>query len=407
MWATGETDDGLRVIAVRIPGARALGVSLAIEGGFASERAGEAGRAHLVEHLLHHGACGPDGRSVDLRVRRAGGVTSAQSYPFHTEYSLLVPLEDAQTAGEWTALARARLDPLRVTDVDVERESALVRREVAERRARSPLAGFPWSTALATLGDSHELAHDGLADLTGLDGVTPAVLAAFHDARRSPTQSAIGLAADADPDVLLSLAGATPRPLPQPRPALAGVTTTSRSVHLARTRLTDAVAADVRRVAIPDDASRFRGLLMLATGVASATTERRWQSGLFGPLLGADPGLVVTTHGASSSSLRAPSSRTLAQERREAVADARARALRSIDEYLTSTGAASALAARDALSGLDVLRSRDAVRHVTPDEVCDLIDHVEALTAGRLVWHPESPAGAVGARGSQLTEEAA
>ena len=64
--------NGLVVLVDELPGAKSVGLSVLHRAGAAADPPGQAGRAHLVEHLMFQGA-GPDGKSVVDTLTSLGG----------------------------------------------------------------------------------------------------------------------------------------------------------------------------------------------------------------------------------------------------------------------------------------------------------------------------------------------
>lgn len=129
---------------------------------------------------------------------------------------------------------------------------------------------------------------------------------------------------------------------------------------------------------------------MIATRILSATSGSAWRSGLFGELLGADAGLVLATQvgAAEEAVFRLPTPISGARARREAFDPARRGAGRAVDEYLSGTGTASALVARDALAGFDVAADRADIAEADVAEVTALCEHILQAPSGRVVWEP-------------------
>ncbi|MEI3867518.1 insulinase family protein [Microbacterium sp. CCNWLW134] len=381
--AQGVLADGTRVAALRVPGARALGVSVAVAGGFADDSAAGAGRAHLVEHLRHHHAVDASSQFIDAAVLSAGGLSNAQTYPFHTEYSFLVPADDRRSVLDWIGRARGRLEPWRATPADLAREIDLVRREVAERAARSPLAGFPWCTALSGIAGG-DRPQDALSDLAGLDDVS---LADLDGGRVDPRSAAIGIAGDVDPATILADLDASPSVTAAPFHPLSSPT--PREISLRRIGLGAPARSDIRLIDLTQPGVS-RGLLMIATRILSATSGSAWRSGLFGELLGPDAALVLATQiGATDDGVfRLPTPLSGARAHHAAFEPARRGAARAIDEYLSGTGTASALVARDVLAGFDVVADRSAVADAAEHDVIDLCAHILQEPSGRVVWEP-------------------
>lgn len=83
--------DGLEVVVHPIPGATRASVRLVVRAGGASDPAGRAGLAHLVEHLALGRSHDEDGRALFDDARQAGAELNAHTTPDLTKFELDAP----------------------------------------------------------------------------------------------------------------------------------------------------------------------------------------------------------------------------------------------------------------------------------------------------------------------------
>lgn len=378
----GQVDD-VAVVIARQPGGRTVAATAVRSIGTAAEQPGEVGFAHLAEHLVHQYARTADDELVEGLHSRVGGVSNAQTYPFHTEFTFVVPAGSVDDIGSWFGCARARLTFPGVGDAEVASERAVIDQEVNHRLTTSPVAGFPWIDALGTLSDDFGLAHDGFADLTGMRTASAQALRAFWRRTSAAASTAVGIVTPWEPAEVADRLGLTEAEHPgaEFRPVLTGPRVRTPSVP---TRFP--VRAEVRW--IPDAADqpreRSRALAILAACVLDLVDATGlWQTGLFGPWLGPDHGVVIlrsaTPAAGPGAGPRWPSP-TSAQ-----VEQGRRTALLGLDHQLAGTATYAALLARDAVYGLDPAETRAYLFTVRPAEVIEVLDRLAAAEPGHIV----------------------
>src|SRR4051794_23470443 len=86
-------DNGLRVVAQRIPGVSGAGISVNYRAGFRTESRSRSGFSHLFEHMMFQGSLNvPAGRHfADIQAR--GGTVNANTFPDSTDYYQIVPVD--------------------------------------------------------------------------------------------------------------------------------------------------------------------------------------------------------------------------------------------------------------------------------------------------------------------------
>ena len=69
--------NGVRVVADPMPGLSSLALSVVIRGGSRWEAEGEAGWAHMLEHMVFKGAGSRDARGIAEAIEAEGGQVNA------------------------------------------------------------------------------------------------------------------------------------------------------------------------------------------------------------------------------------------------------------------------------------------------------------------------------------------
>lgn len=380
------TIGGDRFSVARIPGTRTLGITVVVPVGTTHEQQGEAGFAHLSEHLVHQGARDEHGCLIEERVLAVGGLSNAQTYPFHTEYSFVIPAPGWHDLPGWVDLARRRIAPSSIAVADVGRETAVIRQEVARRMTSSPVAGFPWIEALGTLSSDYGLRHNGFSDLTDLAQASVSDVEQFLDRTHRRCGYSVAIAGPWEPgDVMDAVGGVIGEGRPVPD-ALAGALD---GPHHRQGTVPTLMAVDASVRLVPGSSSTGPEASTAAAMVAAQWADlvqprTHWQLGLFGPTMGPDRNILIGSRPSTSGTAvpRFPSE--LADDTRPLLARAIANALDTVDKTLSSTGTLSALAARDITFGWDSLSLRRQIGQVSVRDVEGYLYRVAGTPAGTL-----------------------
>jgi hypothetical protein len=373
-----------------MPGARTVGISVAVSIGTAHERPGEAGYAHLSEHLMHQCARDRDDELVEDNVVGVGGISNAQTYPFHTEYSFAIPTPRLQELPRWFDRACSRgATPPHITHVDLKRESAIIRQEVARRMSTSPVAGFPWIDALGALSTDHGLRHNAFSDLRDITTVTPNRIGAFLDRTYRNASISVAVAGPWDPEDVIDLLGAD---VAEPLAPSDGLVDLLDGPHRCRSTVRTRIPmyATVRyvpdTVGVSPEVSQAEAMIAVewADLVQPGT---HWQAGLFGATMGPDHRIVIGGR-PHDPDITAPQwEQIAAPDRDDLFSLARANVLDNIDKSLSSTATFAAMAARDTAFGVDTLGRRNAVERTTSERVDAYLQRAADAPAGTL-WSP-------------------
>lgn len=117
--------DGLELAVQPVPGARTASLRMVVRTGGADDPAGQAGLAHVLEHLL---LLGPDGRALARRARAEGAVLNAHTSTSWTMFELDAPADRFPALAE--RLLRLVTSP-RWEQADLRREKLVIESEEA------------------------------------------------------------------------------------------------------------------------------------------------------------------------------------------------------------------------------------------------------------------------------------
>ena len=265
-------ENGLRVVAVRRPGAPTASFVLRYQVGSVNESLGETGIAHFLEHLLFKGTTTigtrsyPAERSLFRRIdaahdslllARAGRLTagsvdrlsrridvledSARSFVVPNEFSRTLARNGARAmnattsadattfhvrlpanrAELWFLLEADRMTQPVFRELNTERD--VVAEERRQRVDTSP-AGRLLEEFYATAYRVHPYGVPVVGHMSDIRSYTRAQVRAFHDLYYTPNNTIVAVVGDVDPHRMLALArryfGAVPRG-PEPPPVLA------------------------------------------------------------------------------------------------------------------------------------------------------------------------------------------
>ena len=176
-------DNGLRVILDPRPATSRVAVSVHYGVGFRSEEPGEAGLAHLFEHLMFRGSASlPAGRFYD-HVHALGGYANGTTHQDYTDYYQVL------AASGLTRALFAEADRMRTplfTPGSVREQIIGVGQEIDQVTRDRPFGGFPWPLLPGVLFDDFAHAHDGYGHVDQLASVTPEVCQRFFDRYYAP-----------------------------------------------------------------------------------------------------------------------------------------------------------------------------------------------------------------------------
>jgi predicted Zn-dependent peptidase len=173
--------NGLRVHRMGLPGTRALTVLVAFDAGARSERAGENGMAHFLEHLVFKGGESyPTYKEVNETAERLGGVLNAYTSHDLVAFHITVRARSAPQAIDLLSdfVGRPRLDAQ-----ELDRERGVVIQEI-NRAYDQPSTVAEYLIDRAAFGD-HPLGRTVLGPEENLRSFTREGIVAFRERRWS------------------------------------------------------------------------------------------------------------------------------------------------------------------------------------------------------------------------------
>jgi zinc protease len=420
--------NGLTLLAQPVPGATAVATLCHVRTGFFDEPDPLAGVSHVLEHMLFKGTPTRGVGEIAREMKAAGGYLNAATGYDHTSYYAVLPPESLGTALDLQAdaLRRSRIDP-----EELQRELRVIIEE-AKRKLDAPSA-VAGETLHALLFDQHRIRRWRIGTEAQLAALSHADVLGYYRSRYVPSRTVVALAGALDPDRALALAresfggweAAAPTVDPSPAEPL------RREVR-ARTLRGDVRQAElaVGWRAVPalhsDAAGLDLAVLILSAGRASWLYRGLRASGLVNSITAAH--FTPTEVGVFSlhadldprqlNGALAVTGECLARLREAGPSDAelaRVRVLlrtRWARRLQTAEGRAGALAAAEALGGVEILEReferllavdaaevrRVASEWLRPDAVAAVVylpeDAPQALDAGPLRSAFERSAGA-------------
>ncbi|MGQ0711323.1 MAG: M16 family metallopeptidase [Rhodoferax sp.] len=194
---------------------------------------GASGLAHVLEHMLFKGSASLGPGEFSRRVAALGGRDNAFTSKDYTAYFQQVP---ASQLGTVMALEAERFATNQWSDAEFAKELEVVKEERRMRTDDSPQARLGELFA-ATQFLAHPYRRPIVGWMGDLDSLQPEDARAFYRAWYSPTNAALVVTGDVDPQAVLALAQqhygtianrATPVRKPRPEPVQQG----ARSVAL-------------------------------------------------------------------------------------------------------------------------------------------------------------------------------
>lgn len=212
--------NGVRVVCDPSPGAETLAVSVVAGAGARHESSGQAGWAHLLEHMVFKAAGGRSARAIVEAVEGAGGHLNAFTGHERTSFQIRALAGSAPLATEILSdlLFRPALD-----EADLEREKGVVLQEIAE--AADAPDDLVFERAAAAAFPRQGLGRPILGLPRTIQAATAAALGAFRQTLYAPSRLVVSASGAVDPEAFFPLAeawfsDAEGAPAPEPPQAL-------------------------------------------------------------------------------------------------------------------------------------------------------------------------------------------
>ncbi|HEV8598627.1 MAG TPA: insulinase family protein [Gemmatimonadales bacterium] len=193
--------NGLTLLAQPIPGATAVATHCHVRTGFFDEPDPLTGVSHVLEHMLFKGTPTRGVGEIAREMKAAGGYLNAGTGYDHTSYYAVLPPESLSTALDLQAdaLRRSRIDP-----EELKRELRVIIEE-AKRKLDTPSA-VTAETLHALLFDRHRIRRWRIGTEAQLAALSHADVVGFYRSRYVPSRTVVALAGALDPDRALALA---------------------------------------------------------------------------------------------------------------------------------------------------------------------------------------------------------
>ena len=194
--------NGLRLLVRRTEVAVAS-VAVSYGVGFRHELPGQAGFAHLFEHLMTQGSRSLDKLEHKRLIEGAGGWYSGQTRHDYTGYVVTVP----SGAVDLALFCEAdRMAGLRIDESALANQVDVVEEEIRGAIWSVPYGGFPWFQADSALFTTWTNAHDGYGVMDDLRRATVEDAEAFFQRWYGPDNAVVAVAGGVDVERVLLLA---------------------------------------------------------------------------------------------------------------------------------------------------------------------------------------------------------
>jgi len=195
--------NGLRVVLSPARGAPVVLVAVYYHVGMRLEPRGRTGFAHLFEHLMFEGSDQLGKAEAAHLVEQNGGVFNGSTRYDFTNYFEAMPAHALELA-LWMEADRMR-GP-RVTQAELDNQRDVVKNEIRVNVTNQPYGGFPWITMAEHAFQNWHNAHNGYGDMVDLDAASLADVKRFFHDYYSPSNAALVITGDIDPNDALALA---------------------------------------------------------------------------------------------------------------------------------------------------------------------------------------------------------
>ncbi len=221
MFSRTALPEGPRVISARVPGARSVSIAAYVLAGARSERPGEAGVAHFMEHITFKGTARyPTSRAISEAVEGVGGSFNAATDRESTIYWVRVPRREAARGMEVLGdlIVRPVLD-----EREIDQERTVIVEEIRSY-LDDPVEYGQILFQQAMFGEG-PLGREICGDESDIRALPSRAIRDFWANAYRPANTVIAVAGDIDHDEAVELAGAFgtgggDRPAIEPAPTL-------------------------------------------------------------------------------------------------------------------------------------------------------------------------------------------
>lgn len=193
--------NGLTLLAQPVPGATAVASLCHVRTGFFDEPDPLSGVSHVLEHMLFKGTPTRGVGDIAREMKAAGGYLNAGTGYDHTSYFAVLPPDSLGAALDLQAdaLRRSRIDP-----DELKRELRVILEE-SKRKLDTPSA-VAGEGLHALLFDRHRIRRWRIGSEAQLASLSHADVVGYYRSRYVPARTIVALAGALDPDRALDLA---------------------------------------------------------------------------------------------------------------------------------------------------------------------------------------------------------
>lgn len=164
-----QLSNGLKVILSPNPRSAQVTVAVYYHFGFRAEGRGQAGFAHLLEHLSFQGSRYLKRDRLGKRIKRSGGTFNAATRADFTQYYAAIPPAMLQPVLQAEAGRMQRLD---LSQKVFRLQKEVVNNELRVNVLNQPYGGFPWLEMPGYAFSNWQNAHNSYGHPASLDTVT-------------------------------------------------------------------------------------------------------------------------------------------------------------------------------------------------------------------------------------------
>lgn len=193
--------NGLTLLAQAVPGATAVAAVSYVRAGFFDEPDRLAGVSHVLEHMLFKGTPTRAVGEIAREMKAAGGYLNAGTGYDHTQYFAVLPPESLPAALDLQsdAIRRSLLDP-----AELKRELRVIIEE-AKRKLDTPSA-VAGETLHALLFDRHRIRRWRIGSEAHLAGLTHSDVGGYYRSRYVPSRTIVAMAGALEAERALAIA---------------------------------------------------------------------------------------------------------------------------------------------------------------------------------------------------------
>lgn len=195
--------NGLRVVIDRHERLGTAAVTVLYGVGGSSDRPGQNGLAHVVEHLMFQGSANFGALSHFSFVQGLGGQVNGQTHFDFTEYYQQIPAEDVD---QLLVREADRMQGFVLTPNSYLRELEVVKEEVRTGQ-NHPFRSFPWKWLAPLLFENLPDGYDAAGGLEDIEALTLRQAEEFFAEHYGPGNAVIALSGELDESVVGTISG--------------------------------------------------------------------------------------------------------------------------------------------------------------------------------------------------------